>query len=75
MNNADQPRKPDRTLALRNSVVLITGAASGIECREPRVIVGADAIRASWVQRIFPVSYWKLAARDIARRAGKGVRL
>lgn len=46
----------------------------GIEARAPRVLVGADAVRAAWVQRLFPVGYWKLAARDIARRVGAGAR-
>ncbi len=43
----------------------------GIERREARVLVGADAVRAAWVQRLFPVGYWALVARDIARRAGR----
>ena len=34
----------------------------------PRVIVGRDAVAATWLQRLFPVDYWKHAARDIARR-------
>jgi short-subunit dehydrogenase len=45
--------------------------AQAIERREPRVLVGDDARRAAWVQRLFPVGYWKLAARDIARRLGR----
>ena len=43
----------------------------GIERREARVLVGEDAVRAAWVQRLFPVGYWALVARDIARRAGR----
>ena len=42
--------------------------ARGIERREARVLVGGDAIGAAWLQRLFPVSYWKHVARDIARR-------
>jgi short-subunit dehydrogenase len=45
--------------------------ARAIERREPRVLVGDDARRAAWVQRLFPVGYWKLAARDLARRIGR----
>ncbi len=45
--------------------------ARAIERREPRVLVGDDARRAAWVQRLFPVGYWRLAARDIARRIGR----
>lgn len=44
----------------------------GIERREARVLVGQDAVRAAWVQRLFPVGYWKHVARDIARRAKAG---
>jgi short-subunit dehydrogenase len=40
----------------------------GIERREPRVLVGDDAVRMAWVQRLFPVTYWKWIAREIARR-------
>lgn len=45
--------------------------ARGIERRTPRVIVGNDAKGAALLQRLFPVSYWKHAARDIARRVKK----
>ena len=41
----------------------------GIERREPRVLVGDDAVAASWVQRLFPVSYWKWVARGMSRSA------
>ena len=44
----------------------------GIEGREPRVLVGDDAVQAAFMQRLFPVGYWKLIARGIARRAAKG---
>ena len=40
----------------------------GIEQREARVLVGDDAVRAAWVQRLLPVRYWALVARDIAKR-------
>ena len=42
--------------------------ALAIERREPRVLVGKDARAAALVQRLFPVTYWKHVARDIARR-------
>ncbi len=42
--------------------------AVAIERREPRVLVGNDAKGAAIVQRLFPVTYWKHVARDIARR-------
>lgn len=35
----------------------------GIERREPRVLVGRDAVRAAWLQRLFPVSYWRLLTK------------
>ena len=44
--------------------------ARAIERRAPRVLVGKDARAAALVQRLFPVSYWKHVARDIARRVG-----
>ena len=42
--------------------------AAAIERRAPRVLVGSDAKGAALVQRLFPVTYWKHVARDIARR-------
>ena len=42
--------------------------ATGIERRSPRVLVGSDAKGAAIVQRLFPVTYWKHVARDLARR-------
>ena len=42
--------------------------AVAIERRDPRVLVGQDAKAAALVQRLFPVTYWKHVARDIARR-------
>ena len=42
--------------------------ATAIERRDPRVLVGKDAKAAALVQRLFPVTYWKHVARDIARR-------
>jgi NAD(P)-dependent dehydrogenase (short-subunit alcohol dehydrogenase family) len=34
-----------------------------VEQRRPRIIVGADARNASLIERLFPVTYWKLLAR------------
>lgn len=45
--------------------------AQAIERREARVLVGQDAVRAAWLQRFFPVDYWKHAARDMLRRTGR----
>jgi short-subunit dehydrogenase len=42
----------------------------GICAREPRVLVGDDARRAALVQRLFPVRYWALVARNLMRRSG-----
>jgi len=42
--------------------------AAAIERRDARVLVGQDAKGAALVQRLFPVTYWKHVARDIARR-------
>lgn len=42
--------------------------ATGIARRSPRVLVGNDAKGAAIIQRLFPVTYWKHVARDLARR-------
>jgi len=42
--------------------------AAAMARRAPRVLVGNDARGAALVQRLFPVTYWKHVARDIARR-------
>ena len=46
----------------------------GIERREARVLVGSDAVRAAWLQRLFPVSYWQHLARHFARHGAAGER-
>jgi short-subunit dehydrogenase len=46
---------------------------SGIEQREPRVLVGDDALAAAWVQRLFPVAYWKWVARGLARQGVRSI--
>jgi short-subunit dehydrogenase len=40
-----------------------------IERREPRVLVGRDAVQAAWLQRLFPVSYWNHLDRSASRAA------
>jgi NAD(P)-dependent dehydrogenase (short-subunit alcohol dehydrogenase family) len=35
----------------------------GVEQRKPRILVGTDAKIASVIERLFPVSYWKLIGR------------
>jgi NAD(P)-dependent dehydrogenase (short-subunit alcohol dehydrogenase family) len=35
----------------------------GVERRKPRILVGTDAKIASVIERLFPVSYWKLIGR------------
>ncbi len=54
-------------LALAPEAAAATIAAA-IERRDARVLVGKDAKAAALVQRLFPVTYWKHVARDIARR-------
>ncbi|MBL8334815.1 MAG: SDR family NAD(P)-dependent oxidoreductase [Rubrivivax sp.] len=41
-----------------------------IERREPRVLVGNDAVGAALMQRLFPVGYWKRMSRALARKMG-----
>ena len=45
--------------------------ARGIVRRAPRVLVGRDAAQAAWLQRLMPVGYWAVMARDLARRTGR----
>ena len=39
----------------------------GIERRRERVLVGSDAKAASWLERLVPVSYWKLMKKATSR--------
>jgi short-subunit dehydrogenase len=39
----------------------------GIERRQKRILIGRDARRLDWVQRMLPVSYWALMKRRAAR--------
>jgi short-subunit dehydrogenase len=41
----------------------------GIERRQKRILIGRDAIRLDWMQRMLPVSYWALMKRRAARAA------
>jgi short-subunit dehydrogenase len=57
----------------RRALRLSPEAAAGrilqaIQQREPRVLVGQDAVAAAWVQRLFPVTYWRWVARGLARQ-------
>jgi NAD(P)-dependent dehydrogenase (short-subunit alcohol dehydrogenase family) len=74
---ADHARVPEGTsaedIALRrewaNKHLKLPAATAGeiiaeaIEHRRPRVLVGADAKRISLIERIAPVSYWKILQR------------
>jgi short-subunit dehydrogenase len=39
----------------------------GIENRAPRVLVGPDAKRAAFIERLMPVNYWNLLGRRLVR--------
>jgi short-subunit dehydrogenase len=39
----------------------------GIERRQKRILIGRDALRLDWMQRMLPVSYWALMKRRAAR--------
>jgi short-subunit dehydrogenase len=39
----------------------------GIERNEPRILIGTDARRADFVQRLLPASYWKVIARSLEK--------
>ncbi len=71
----DAAEREQHEQAWKQLLVLAPEAAAerivrGIERREKRVLVGRDAQQAMWLQRLFPVNYWKLAARELARKAG-----
>jgi short-subunit dehydrogenase len=42
---------------------------AGIERRRKRILIGADAARIDWMQRILPISHWELMKRRAVRRA------
>jgi short-subunit dehydrogenase len=37
----------------------------GVERRQARVLVGNDAVAASWLERVAPVSYWRIISRQM----------
>ena len=37
----------------------------GVERRQSRVLVGSDAVAASWLERLLPVSYWRIISRQM----------
>jgi len=61
-------RTDARSLLVLAPEVAAATIASAIERRAPRVLVGKDAKAAALVQWLFPVTYWKHVARDLARR-------
>jgi len=42
---------------------------AGIERRRPRVLIGSDARVASWLERLMPVSYWRIVKRRLGVEA------
>lgn len=49
-----------------------TQIADALGRRDARVLVGRDAVQGAWLQRLMPVGYWRVVARDIARRVQRG---
>ncbi len=41
----------------------------GVERREPRILIGADAYQVDILQRLRPASYWKILAKRMADRS------
>ena len=66
---AEQRQQWQRLLVLPPEVAAAR-MLQAIERREPRVLVGNDAKQGALMQRLFPVRYWSLMARALARRAG-----
>jgi short-subunit dehydrogenase len=67
---AAQQQRAARQLLILPPDVAAARIVRGIERREPRVLVGRDAMLAAWLQRLFPIGYWAHMARGIARRIG-----
>ncbi len=63
---AQQRRVWDRMLVLSPEAAAAR-ILTGIECRAPRVLVGKDTLQAAWLQRLFPVNYWRLMAPALMR--------
>ena len=62
----ERRRKRYRKLLRMPPAIAAETIVRGIERRQPRVLVGSDAKVTSLIQRLLPVSYWKV----LARRAG-----
>lgn len=45
--------------------------ARGIEADRARVLVGLDALALSWLERLMPVSYWRLVANRVNPRGNQ----
>ncbi|HEX9165066.1 MAG TPA: hypothetical protein VF862_04105 [Gemmatimonadales bacterium] len=54
------------TLPLRDAVAVVTGVRA-IERRRPRLIRGADARAAAFVQWLMPVRYWRVIRLGYAK--------
>ncbi len=63
---AQQRRVWERMLVLSPEVAAAR-ILTAIEARSPRVLVGKDAVGAAWLQRLFPVGYWRLIAPALMR--------
>ena len=35
----------------------------GVERNQPRILIGPDATRVDWIQRLFPATYWQIVKR------------
>jgi short-subunit dehydrogenase len=68
----ERERATWRSLLTLDPAQAATTIADAIARRAPRVLVGTDAKGAALVQRLFPVTYWRHVARDIARRVRRG---
>jgi short-subunit dehydrogenase len=53
------------SLARTSPPAAATRIVRGIERDEPRILVGPDASVIAWVQRLFPVTYWRLLRRAL----------
>jgi len=57
--SAEAKSRMDRLLTLSPDIAAAQ-IIQAIEQRQPRLIIGKDARAAIWIQRLFPVTYWRI---------------
>jgi short-subunit dehydrogenase len=60
----------DKEFAKTTAQAAATAIIAGIEKNAPRILIGGDARKLDWLQRILPGTYFRILRRQIARRGG-----